>query len=699
MMDDVQAGLNAARGEVFEAPRQASILLAEWRGPYGGIPPWDQVRPELFPDAIQAGIDEHRREVLAIAGNPEPPSFANTVEALERSGRALDRVLTLFWVMNSNVTDSTYQALQKEWSPKLAASSDEIWLNADLFRRIAALHGGDSAGLDARQRRLLTQLHDDFVSRGATLDPAQKQQLSDINQQLAAAFSEFSDKLLADENTHVAAGETEMAGVPDDVRTAAAAAARERGLAEGSYAVVNNRSAVDPILTLADDRALRERVWRAFVSRGDNADGNDTNATVARIVKLRADRARLLGFPSHADWRMRDTMAEKPERAMALMTGVWPAAVARVREEVADQEAMAKSLGHVIAIEPWDYRYYQEKVRKQRYDLSQDEIKPYFELSNLMQGMMWAAGELYDLDFTDVTGTVPVFHPDVRTFAVTDRRSGAAVGLYYLDAYARPSKRSGAWHSAYRTRSRLLGDAIVLNSNTNNFTKPAPGEPILLSLDEGRTLFHEFGHAIHFLLIDVRYPGLTTPPRDFIEFPSQVNENWLLTPELLDKFARHYRTGEPMPRSLIDKIQQASTFNQGMATVEYLSSALVDMKLHTDPDGIVDPDAFERRVLAEIGMPKELAMRHRLPQFSHLFSSDSYSGGYYSYLWSEVMDADAWAAFGEAGSRWDKATADRLRETLLAVGNEVDPAEAYRAFRGRDPSADALMARRGFPLG
>jgi peptidyl-dipeptidase Dcp len=379
------------------------------------------------------------------------------------------------------------------------------------------------------------------------------------------------------------------------------------------------------------------------------------------------------------------------------MQRVWPAAVARVNEEVADMTALARKQGFKGRIEPWDYRYYQEKVRKARFNLSEEEIKPYFELSNLVNGMFWSAGQLYDLQFKENTGSVPVFHPDVRTFEVTDGKSGKTVGLFYLDTYAREGKRSGAWMTTYRSRARLLGDDIVLASNNNNFTKRSAGQPVLISLDDASTLFHEFGHAIHYLLVDVNYPSFGGSQRDFVEYPSQVNENWLLTREVLDRFAKHYKTGQPMPKALVDKIKRAETFNQGFATVEYLSSALVDMKLHLRPDGIVDADAIEKATLAELGMPREMVMRHRLPQFGHLFSSDAYSAGYYSYLWSEVMDADTWAAFEEAGNPFDRTIADRFRNTLLSTGNETDRAEAYRAFRGRDPDVQALLRRRGFP--
>jgi len=692
----------AAAAQQSPAPATApatNVLLADWTGPYDGVPPWDRVRPEFFPEAFQAAIDEQRREVEAIASNPQAPTFANTIEALERAGQRLDRVDSIWGVMTSNMSTPAYQALEREWGPRLAAANDEITLNSALFQRIRAVYEArEHSGLNAQQQRLVTRRYEGFVRRGANLNAEQKQQLTAYNQELARLFAEFSEKVLHDEETYIAVTEADLAGVPADVRGAAAAAARERNLPAGQFAIVNTRSAVDPVLTFADNRGLRERVWRAFVNRGDNGNANDTNATIARILRVRADRARLLGYPSHAAWRMQDTMARTPERAQELMMRVWPAAVARVREEVRDQQAMADRLGQHITIEPWDYRYYMEKVRQDRFNLSQDEIKPYFELSNMINGMFYMAGQLYGLQFHEITGQIPVWQADVRTWRVTDR-AGHDVGVFYGDMFARTGKRSGAWMTSYRTRSGLLGDNIVLSSNNNNFTKPGQGEPVLISLDDAETLFHEFGHAIHSFLSNTRYPSLGGTPRDFVEYPSQVHENWVLTPEILNRFALHYQTHQPMPQALVERIQAARQFNQGFATVEYLSSALVDMALHMRADGVVDPDAFEREELARIGMPREIVMRHRLPQFNHLFSSDAYSAGYYSYLWSETMDADTWAAFEETGNVWDPATAARFASTLLATGNETDRAEAYRAFRGRDPDVNALLRRRGFPTG
>jgi peptidyl-dipeptidase Dcp len=670
----------------------ANPLLADWTGPMGGVPPWDKVRPDVFPQAFETTLAERAADYRKIADNPAKPTFANTIVPMQLAGKRYGRVMTLFGVMTGNMNTPAYQKLDREWSPKFSAASDAITFDKPLFARIQAIYDTrNSSGLTAKQVRLITRIYDSSVRQGAKLNDAQKAQLSQYNQQLATAFSTFGEKLLADESKAISVtDEAQLAGLPDSVKAVAKAAAAERKLP--GYAIVNTRSAVDPVLTYATDRALREKVWRAFVNRGDNGDANDTNATIAQIVKLRADRAHLLGFKTHADWRMQDTMAKTPAAAMDLMMRVWPAAKGRVAEEVADMQKVA---GTSLTIEPWDYRFYQEKVRKSRYDLDQAQLKPYFELGSIIQGALYAANRLYGLNFKEITGTVPVFEPNMRVWSVTDK-AGKDVGLFYRDDFARTGKRSGAWANTYRGQRGLAPAQLVLSSNNNNFAKGAPGEPILISLDDAQTLFHEFGHAIHAMLQNVEYPGLAGTPRDFVEYPSQVNEHWLLTRDVLDKYARHYQTKAAMPQDLLDKIEKSRTFNQGFATAEYLSSAIVDMKIHTVPDGVIDPDKFEAATLAEIGMPKQLVMRHRVPQFQHLFSSDSYSAGYYSYLWSETMDADTFAAFEEAGSPWDKATADRFAKILLSTGNETDRAEAYRAFRGRDPDVNALLKKRGF---
>jgi peptidyl-dipeptidase Dcp len=681
------------------SPAGANPLTAPWTGPYGGVPPWDRVTPELVGPAFEAGVAELRTEMAAIAGNPQPATFDNTIGAMQRSGRTLDRVMRLFGVMRDNVSTPAYQALAREWQPKVAAVSDEMTFNGALFARIAAVHDGlATSALTPEQKRLATRTFESFVRQGARLDAAQKARLSVINQRLATLFSDFNTKVLADENTWIVLERQEdLAGLPPSVVSAAAAAAAERKLA-GRWAIVNTRSSVDPFLTFSERRDLRERVWKAFKNRGENGDANDTRAIIAEIVRLRGERATLLGYQTHAHWRMSDTMAKDPDAATSLMMRVWPAAVGRVKEEVADMQAIADREGARLTIEPWDYLFYAEKVRKARYDLDQSELRPYFELDNMVAAALWSAEQRYDLRFRDITGTVPVFHPDVRVWEVTDAASGTHRGLFYLDNFARAGKRSGAWATTYRTQSTFDGRETAISSNNNNFVKGAPGEPVLISLDDAQTLFHEFGHALHSLLQNITYPGLAFTPRDYVEFPSQVNEQWLLTREVLDRFARHYQTKEPIPQALVDKVRQSDKFNQGYMTVEYLAAAIVDMDLHTRRDGVGDVSAVEREVLARIGMPREIALRHRLPHFSHLFASDAYSAGYYSYLWSDVMAADTWKAFTEAGGPWDKSVADKMRQFILSDANASDRAEAYRQFRGRDPDVKALFEDRGFPV-
>ena len=677
----------------------ADPMLASWTGPHGGVPPWDKVRADLFPASFELGLALLLAEIDAIAQSPAPPTFDNVIRALENAGRHEGRAEVLFSVLTGNLNTKDVQAIDREWSPKVAAAYDSITFNEKLFSRIAAVYAArETSGLTAEQKRLLERTYEQYVRAGAKLDASQKKRLGEINQDLAVAFTDFSNKVLADEDTWIVLErEGDLAGLPESLRAAYAEAAKERKL-EGKWAVVNTRSSVDPFLSSSSRRDLRERVWKAFKSRGDNGNDNDTNATIAKIVKLRAERAKLLGYPSHAHWRMSDTMAKDPAKASELMMKVWPAAVGRVREEVADMQAIADKEGAGITIEPWDYLYYAEKVRKAKYDLDQSEIAEYFELDNMISGAFWMAGELYGLGFREVTGTIPVFSSGVRVWEVTDKASGSYVGLFYGDYFARSGKRSGAWASGYQGHESFTGKVVTpITSNNNNFVKGAPGEPVLISLDDAETLFHEFGHALHGLLSEVTYPGLGVTPRDFVEYPSQVHEMWVLSRPVLDRFALHYKTKKPMPQALVDKVTASSKFNQGYATVEYLSAAIVDMELHTKPDGVVDPDAFERQTLARIGAPKEVPMRHRLPQFNHLFASDAYSAGYYSYLWSEVMDPDTREAFEEAGNVFDKATAAKMRRYILAPGNTTDRAEAYRQFRGRDPEIAALLKKRGFP--
>ena len=532
-----------------------------------------------------------------------------------------------------------------------------------------------------------------FVRAGAKLDAAAKARVAAINERLASLFAGFGQNLLADEAGHAlyVTDRADLAGLPEAECAAAAAAAAALGR-PGEWAILNTRSAMDPFLTYAERRDLRESVWRTYYRRGNNGGAHDNKAIITEILALRRERAALLGYASHAHWRLADSMAGTPDAAMSLLMKVWPAAVARVREEVADMQALAPG----IKIEAWDYRFYAEQVRRAKFALDMNEVKPYLQLEKLREGMFWAAQRLYGFTFSQVTG-LPVHNPDVRIWEVKSV-TGGHVGLWYFDPYARPGKNSGAWMSEYRDQQNLDRRVAPIVSNNTNFLRGDPAAPLLISWDDAVTLFHEFGHALHTLNSDVEYSSLsgTHVVRDFVEFPSQLNENWLAAPELLSQFALHHRTGEAMPPSLAAKIRAAKTFNQGFATVEYLAAALVDLKLHLTTAAVPDPEAFERETLAALGMPDEVVMRHRTPQFAHIFSGDSYAAGYYSYLWAEVLDHDAFEAFEQAGDPFDKDIAKRLHDDIMCVGNSIDPAQAYRNFRGRDPQIDALLRARGF---
>jgi peptidyl-dipeptidase Dcp len=699
---EAAAANQAAQTEVSRLTAQANQdpLLKPWTGPHGGVPPWDQARVALLAPALELGLALQEAEIQVISTNPAAATFDNTIVPMQNAGRHIDRATTIFGVMTDNVSNEQVQAVEAEWSPRITAAYNAITFNRALFQRIDTLYQTRTTlGLSAEQLRLLERTRDQFVRAGAAATPEQQARLGAINEELSSKFADFGRRLLADENTAIyITNRRDLAGLPPNIVAALAAAAEERGHA-GQWAVVNTRSSVDPFLTFSTNRALRQRVWTTFKNRGDNGDANDTNAIIAEILALRAERAQILGFPTHAHLRMADTMAGTPERAQDLMMRVWPAAVARVHEEVADMQAIANRQRANITIEPWDYNFYAEQVRRDRYNLDQNEVREYFELNNMVNGAFYMANQLYGLSFREITGTVPVFEENVRVFEVTDR-DGSYQGLFYLDNFARAGKRSGAWMNTYRSHENFMGSEVTpIASNNNNFVRGAPGEPILISLDDAQTLFHEFGHAIHYLVSTVNYPGLGNVPRDYVEYPSQVHEHWVLSRPILDQFARHYRTNEPMPQALVDRINNASTFNQGYATVEYLSSALVDMSLHNRPEAITDVDAFERETLASLNMPREIAMRHRLPQFGHLFSSDAYSAGYYSYLWSETMDADTWEMFESTGNVFDPTVAAGMRNIILAPGNTTDRAEAYRQFRGRDPDVNALLRTRGFPTG
>ena len=678
---------------------ETNPLLAKWEGPYGGVPPFDKVQIPLFKPALEAAMAEQLKEVEQIANNAAAPDFENTIAAIESAGRTLSRVGALYGVWGATMSSPEYQAVQREMAPRLAAFNDQITQNEALFKRIETVYNSpEKAKLTPEQQRVTWLYYTNFVRAGARLNADAKKRLSAINQQLAGLFTKFSQNVLAEETDQfiVLKSEDELAGLPQSLRDAAAAAA-ETKKQPGTWVIMNTRSSIDPFLTYSDRRDLREKAWRMFVNRGDNGGEKDNNATITEILQLRAERAKLLGYQTHAHWRLENAMAKTPERAMELMEAVWKPAVARVHEEVADMQALADKEGAKIKIEPWDYRYYMEKVRKAKYDLDQNEVKPYLQLEKLREGIFFVAGELFNFNFIPVTN-VPVAHPDIRVWEVTDKTSKKHIGLWYFDPYARAGKRSGAWMNAYRAQEKVNGEITTIVSNNSNFVKGKPGEPVLISWDDATTMFHEFGHALHGLNSNVTYPSLagTAVPRDYVEFPSQLLEHWLSTPEVLQKFALHYQTGKPIPQALVDKINRSATFNQGFATVEYLAAALIDMKLHLAGDKKIDADAFERETLTELGMPKEIVMRHRTPHFLHVFGSDGYSAGYYSYLWSDVLTADAFGAFVEGKGPYDRTVSQRLIKHVFSVGNKTDPAEAYRAFRGRDPKIDALMKKRGF---
>jgi peptidyl-dipeptidase Dcp len=687
--------ISAATSQGFAASA-SNPLLAPWSGPYGGVPPFDQVKVTNFKPAFEVAMTENLAEIDKLATNPAAPTFDNTIAALERSGKTFKRVNAIYGVWSTTMSSQEFQAVEREMQPRLAAFADKIAQNGALFARIAAVYESQ-AGLTPVQQRLCWYYYSNFVRAGAKLDATAKKRVAEINERLATLFANFSQNLLADEANYVLYlnSDKDLAGLPEPLRAAARSAAVEHGH-KSEWAILNTRSSMDPFLTYADRRDLRERVWRTFYSRGDNNDSHDNKKIITEILKLRAERAKNLGYPTHAHWRVADSMAKTPEAAMNLMMQVWPAAVAREHEEVADMQAIADREHAGIQIAAWDYRYYAEKVRKAKYDLDMNDVKPYLQLEKLREGMFWAAGQLYGFTFTQVSG-LPIANPDVRVWEVKNAANGH-VGFWYFDPYARAGKNSGAWMSEYRAQENLDGRVYAIVSNNTNFVKDESGGPLLISWDDAVTLFHEFGHALHGLNSDVKYPSFagTNVVRDFVEFPSQLNENWLSTPEVLSRFALHYKTGKPLPPELVAKIENAGTFNQGFATVEYLASALVDMKLHLAGSESIDPDKFERSTLAAIGMPAEMVMRHRTPQFGHIFSGDSYSAGYYSYLWAEVLDHDAFEAFTEAGGPYDKAVAKRLHDEIMTVGNGIDPAQAYRNFRGADPKIDGLLRARGF---
>ena len=672
-------------------------FFADWTTP-DGVPPFDAIKPEHFRPAYARAIAEHDAEIAAIAADPAPPGFANTIAALETSGRALTRISNVFHVLAGAHSNDALLEIEREIAPQMARHWNKIHSSSALFGRIDALmRDAGTADLTDEQKRVIERYHTTFRRAGAGLDETAKKRLAAIIERLAALGTAFSQNVLADEQAFklVLQSEAELAGLPDFIREAMKSDAEERGL--DGYVVTLSRSSVEPFLQFSDRRDLRQKAFEAFVHRGDNGGPTDNKEIIAEMVRLRAERARLLGFADFAHYRLDDAMAKTPAAVRNLLDTVWTRAR---RQALADRDALqalVREEGGDFTLAPWDWRYYAEKLRKRRCDVDEAAIKPYLNLDRMIEAAFYTAGRLFGVSFTPRTD-VPVWHPDVRVWETRDS-GGQSLGLFFGDYFARPSKRSGAWMTGLREQEKLAGDIRPLIINVCNFSKAADGEPTLLSFDDARTLFHEFGHALHGLLSSVTYPKIsgTNVATDFVELPSQLYEHWLEQPDVLRRFALHYQTGEPMPEELLKRLIAARNFNQGCMTVEYLASAMVDLEFHSLPSADnIDATTFETETLTRIHMPKEIVMRHRPPHFGHIFSGGGYAAAYYSYMWSEVLDADAFEAFKETGDVFDPGTAKRLRDTIYAAGGSRDPAEAYKAFRGRLPNADALLRKRGF---
>lgn len=692
---------NTEKEDKTEVMETTNALLKDWEGPYGGVPAFDQMKVSDVKEALEKGMELHLAEVESIADQTSEPTFENTIEAMERAGKKIDDVFVYYGIFSSNMSNPEFREIQKEMSPVLSEYRSKISQNEKLFARIKAVYDkSQKEALAPDQQRVVDLIYKNFEMNGANLDPEKKKRYAEINKELSALYTQFSNNVLHDEENYITyLNKDQLGGLSESMVKSAAKIAEDNGR-PGEYAITNTRSSMDPFLTFSTERDLREKVWKNYYSRGDNNDEFDNKKIIADILKLRKERVQLLGYDNYADWRLQDRMAKNPENAMKLMDAVWPAAIARVKEEVQDMQAIADANGDKITIEPWDYRFYAEQVRKKKYDLNSEEVKQYLQLDKLREAMFYVAGRLFNYDFTPVAeGTVPVFQEDVKVWEVTDKNTKAHIGLWYLDPYARTGKRSGAWATMYRSYSTFDGKETVLASNNSNFVKPAPGEAVLVSWDDATTFFHEFGHALHFFSSNVKYPTLNGGVRDYTEFQSQLLERWLSTDEVINQFLVHYQTGEVIPASLVEKIKNASTFNQGFSTTEYLASAIMDMKFHLADPSDIDVAEFEKKTLEEMNMPKELVMRHRTPHFGHVFSGEGYATAYYGYMWADVLTADAAEAFKDAPNGfYDEELSASLVKYLFAPRNSMDPSEAYRLFRGRDAEIEALMRDRGFPI-
>jgi peptidyl-dipeptidase Dcp len=662
------------------------------------LPRFGDIRTEHYGPAFDKGLAEHAAEIQAIAENPEPPTFENTIAAFEKSGELLSRVGRVFWNLAGSNSNEEIQKIERDISPRLSVHYSAVYMNGALFARIDKLFNERAKlGLNPEQLRVLELIHKDFVRSGAKLGEESRKRVADISSRLATLTTSFGQNILKDEADYTLVLEApgDLAGLPESLVASAAATAKTRGI-DGKHVITLSRSHVEPFLQFSTRRDLREILFDAWTKRGEREGATNNMGLISEIVQLRAERAKLLGYETFADYKLDNTMAKTAGAVRDLLDRVWAGGLSRAEADRAELQKIADSEGANFSIAAHDWRHYVEKLRRQKFDLDEGELKSYFQLDNIRAAAFDVANKLFGLSFEEVRG-LDVYHPDVRTFEVKDK-SGKHVALFVADDFARPSKRSGAWMSNFRTQEKLRGDRRPIVVNVLNIAKPGEGQPVLLSLDEARTLFHEFGHALHGMLSDVTHPRIsgTSVPTDFVELPSQLYEHWVLQPQVLEKFARHYMSGAPMPTALREKVLAMRTFNQGFATVEYCSSAYIDMDLHElAPPATVDPAKFERERLAAINMPKEIVMRHRTPHFAHVFSGDHYAAGYYSYLWSEVLDADAFNAFEEAGDIFDPGVAKRLKDYIYSAGGAREPGEAYIAFRGRLPTPDALMEKRG----
>jgi peptidyl-dipeptidase Dcp len=675
---------------------QANPLLRPWQTPFE-TPPFAEIEPEHFLPAFEQAFADHAAEIAAITHDPSVPDFANTITALERSGKLLAKVSAVFYDLVSAHSNPAILEIDTEVSLRMARHWNPIMMNAVLFGRIAMLHEQRATlGLTTEQMRLLERTYTNFRRAGAGLDEGAKKRRAEINERLAQLGTSFSHHLLGDEQDwFMELGENDTAGLPEAFVAAAKAAAEERGMA-GKAILTLSRSSVEPFLKSSSRRDLREKVYRAFTARGDNGNANDNNAAIVEILEFREEAAKIMGYPTYAAYRLEDSMAKTPEAVRTLLERVWQPARARALADRDALQALIAEEGGNFALAPWDWRYYAEILRQRRANFDDASIKPYLVLDHMIEAAFDCATRLFGITFSE-RKDIPVWHPDVRVWEVRDA-DGKHKALFYGDFFARSSKRSGAWMTSLRDQQKLDGQISPLIINVCNFARGADGEPSLLSPDDARTLFHEFGHALHGLLSNVTYPSLsgTSVFTDFVELPSQLYEHWLEQPQVLRQFARHYQTGEPLPDDLLQRFLAARKFNQGFATVEFVSSALIDLEFHTQPAAASrDVGAFEKAELEKIGMPAEIALRHRPTQFGHIFSGDHYASGYYSYMWSEVMDADAFGAFEEAGDIFDPAVAKRLHDDIYSSGGSREPEEAYVAFRGREPEPDALLRRRG----